>query len=179
MPKWNSDVGLDLELGLTRLFGQADLGDGGLVSGWAIPEDQHTWNDGIDAVIPVRTRASGSACRITFEGKPFLPVDVSMQDIVLFVNGFRIGFWRLREAKAYDLSAIIEPQQFFRRDEYSLLKFVWHIPRSVRPADIAWAWMRGNWASASDPSRWSNGLGKAMGERNFLSVRSKEMMMPL
>jgi hypothetical protein len=136
MRKWASDVGLDLEFGLTRLFGQADLGEGGLVSGWAVPEDQHTWNDGIDAVLTASVRTSDSACRLTFEGEPFLPVDVGMQDIFLFVNGFRVGFWRLREARTYALSAIIEPEQFFIRDENSLLKFVWHIPRSVRPADI-------------------------------------------
>jgi hypothetical protein len=136
MRKWNSDAGLNLELGLTRLFGQADLDKDGLVSGWANPEDQHTWNDGIDAVMTVYTSASGSACRLTFEGEPFLPVDVGIQDVVLFVNGFRVGFWRLREAKTYSLSAIIEPEQFFSRDDYSLLKLAWHIPRSVRPADV-------------------------------------------
>jgi hypothetical protein len=136
MLKWESDVGLGLELGLTRLFGKADLDDDGLVSGWADPEDQHTWNDGLDAVMMIHTSGSDAVRRLTFEGEPFLPIEVGLQDIALFANGFRIGFWRLRETKTYALSATIEPEQFFVRDEYSLLRLSWHIPRSVRPADI-------------------------------------------
>jgi hypothetical protein len=124
------------ELGVTRLFGDCDIGTNGLSSGWSIPEAAHVWNDGLESVFEVTMRKPRAECLLTFEGEPLLGGDCAQQDILLYVNGFRIAFWRLIEARTHKLSATIEPEQFFCRGERSLAKCTWHLPLSRRPVDL-------------------------------------------
>ncbi len=122
------------EPGVTRLFGDGDLGRHGLLSGWAAPEEGHVWNDGPEAVLRLRTGRPRAPCTLTFEGEPFLGQGCARQDLVLYLNGFRIGFWRLTEPRTYRLAATIEPEQLFERDGAAVARCIWHLPHSVRPA---------------------------------------------
>lgn len=124
------------EIGTTRLFGNFDLGTAGLISGWSAPEDPHIWNDGPEAVMQIMTEPVRRTLRITLEATPFINSMVPSQEVTLYVNGARIGFWRLRDSKSYLLSATIEPEQIFERDGKALLTCSFHIPKSVKPVDI-------------------------------------------
>ena len=128
-----SDVLLDL--GTTRIFGECDLGSAGLVSGWAEPEEGHTWNDGVEAVFQVFATRPASRCRISFEGEPFLSRACRHQDVALYVNGYHLASWRLNEARTYSLEAVIEPEQLFVRGNRVVARCVWCLPDSTRPAD--------------------------------------------
>ena len=124
------------ELGVGRLFGEGDLGRHGLLSGWAAPEEGHVWNDGPEAVLRLRTSRPRAPCTLSFEGEPFLGKGCTRQDVVLYLNGFRVGFWRLAEPRTYRLAATIEPEHLFERDGAAVARCVWHLPDSVRPATL-------------------------------------------
>jgi hypothetical protein len=124
------------ELGVTRLFGECDIGSNGLSSGWSVPEAAHVWNDGLESVFDVTMRKARAECIFTFEGEPLLGGDCARQDILFFVNGYRIAFWRLVEAKTHTLTAIVEPEQLFDRGDRVLARCVWHLPLSRRPVDL-------------------------------------------
>jgi hypothetical protein len=127
---------MDWELGTTRLFGNYDIGTTGLISGWSSPEDPHVWNDGPEAVLQLSTIIVKHPLRLTFEGVPFIGGKCTFQDVALYMNGARLGFWRLREPRAQMLSAIIEPEQIFERRGKAMLTCIWHLPQSVRPVDV-------------------------------------------
>lgn len=124
------------EIGTTRLFGNFDLGTSGLISGWSAPEDPHVWNDGPEAVMQIVTDPAHRTLRLTVEAIPFISGRVTSQDVTLYINGARIGFWRLRDSKPYLLSATIEPEQIFERDGKALLTCAFHIPNSAKPVDV-------------------------------------------
>ena len=132
-----SDVLQDVEfdLGIARSFGTRDMGASGLVSGWSEPEEGHVWNDGFDCVLQFAAPSLRKPCRLSFEGQPFIGKDCPRQDVVLFINGFRAGFWRLEESRLYTLAADIEPEHLFQRQGHTVGKCTWHLPDSVRPID--------------------------------------------
>jgi hypothetical protein len=124
------------EIGATRLFGNFDLSSTGLVSGWSKPEDPHIWNDGPECVLRIVTEPVKPALRISVEGTPFIGGRCTSQDVTLYVNGMRLGFWRLHESKSYVLSATIEPEQIFERNGEAVLTCAWHLPTSVSPLEL-------------------------------------------
>jgi len=124
------------ELGVTRFFGKGDIGSSGLKTGWATPEDAHSWNDGVQAVMELNTETSAQPCAIEFEGRPFVNELCPTQEITLYCNGFLTGFWKLQQAKSYSLSAIIEPEQILMRDGGAFARLIWVLPNSTKPADI-------------------------------------------
>jgi len=124
------------EIGMSRFFGQTDIGRAGLLHGWSDPEEAHVWNDGPEAALRLITRKPRTPYRLTFEGEPFLSKGCPRQDMTLFVNGLRLGFWRLTEPRPHTLSVVIEPQQMFDRNGMTTLNLVWYLPTSVRPADV-------------------------------------------
>jgi hypothetical protein len=126
----------DWQIGVTRLFGNFDLAGTGLISGWSDPEDPHVWNDGPEAVLQIVTEPVKRPVRLSIEGIPFIGGTCKFQDVSLYVNGMRAGFWRLRESKSYVLSSTIEPEQTFERNGKSSLICAWHLPSSVRPVDM-------------------------------------------
>ena len=124
------------EMGATRLFGNFDLAGADLVSGWSSPEDPHIWNDGPESVLQIVTEPAKRALRLSIEGIPFIGGTCTSQDITLYVNGARVGFWRLHESKSHVLSATIEPEQMLERNGKTVLICAWHLPGSARPVDM-------------------------------------------
>lgn len=125
-----------LELGVTRLFGNGDIGSEGLVSGWASPEDAHTWNDGSEAVMELTVQKPEQPYTLEFEGAPFVHAVCPSQEITLYCNGFRICSWKLDHPAAHTLVTNIEPEQLFLRENKAFARLAWVLPNSTRPADV-------------------------------------------
>lgn len=125
-----------MEVGSTRLFGGSNRETSWLISGWAAPEDQHVWNDGPEAILRIVTVPVKRAVQLSFEGVPFIDGACSRQDVTLYVNGLRVGFWRLRDATSSMLSATIEREQIMERDGKAILFCALHMPDSRSPANL-------------------------------------------
>lgn len=122
-------------LGVTRIFGRHDIEDSALISGWAIPEDQHVWNNGLETVLRILIPDPGRQITLSLECTPFLSDSCPFQDVTLFINGARIHFWHLTEPGIYILDAIVEPRDFRINHGFAALTCVWLLPQSTRPAD--------------------------------------------
>ncbi len=128
----------DFELGVTRFFGRGDLNDRYFDGGWAVPEENHSWNDGIDAslIISLKSRPTQN-CALKIRGKPYLTDNIHSQNMTLYVNGYRSAFWRLDARQTYMLVAEIAPEFWFDRNGKSVAKCVWHLPDSAKPSETS------------------------------------------
>jgi hypothetical protein len=127
---------LRIEFGVIRLFGKGDIANRGLQSGWAAPEEGHNWNDGLNATVVIEAGEPTGPVAVSVEGVPYIFSDANRQEITLFANGFRVGFWRLTERKQTTLAARIEPEQWFSRKGQGYLNLTWHLPGSACPSDL-------------------------------------------
>jgi hypothetical protein len=126
------------EPGVTRFFGLGDIAAKSLLSGWAAPEDNHNWNDGLDAALLISLRQRPDDTHVlAVEGRPFITAGLGRQDVTLFVNGFRVGFWRLTDGANCRLEAELEPEVWMIRRGVAVAKCVFHLPDSTRPSDIS------------------------------------------
>jgi hypothetical protein len=126
------------EPGVTRLFGNGDIGLSGLVSGWATPEDAHLWNDGAGAIMELTVPPPDRRYTLELEGEPFIDSECPSQEMTLYCNGFWIGCWKFEERKSYTLYTPIEPEQLFIRHDMAFARLVWLLPQSTRPAGSKW-----------------------------------------
>lgn len=124
------------ELGVMRIFGRHDISPRSLISGWAQPEDQHVWNNGIEAVLQVIIPKPGRPITLSLECIPFVWESCPEQQVTLFVNGVRQQFWRLTERRIHVIDATIEPAHLIDRGNHSLLTCVWLLPNSTRPKEL-------------------------------------------
>lgn len=124
------------ELGVLRLFGRHDISPRSLISGWAQPEDQHVWNNGIEAVHQIILPKPGRPVTLSLECIPFISADCPQQQVTLFVNGIRQQFWRLTERRIHILEAKIDPVYLIDHGDNALLACVWLLPDSARPAEV-------------------------------------------
>lgn len=128
---------LRVDPGVMRLYGRADIATRGLVSGWAVPEEGHTWNDGLDAIQWVEAvQQPAGPVTLTVEGVPYVFGEAKRQDITLYANGYRVGFWRMPERRLSTMTTRIEPEQWVVRRGLAYLNLTWHLPGSMRPNDI-------------------------------------------
>jgi hypothetical protein len=122
---------------VTRLFGSADIAQGGLISGWSAQEPGHNWNDGDDACLLLWSQDLPLLpCMLVVEGSPFLAEGVGRQRVTFYANGRRLGFWELTESRRHVLEASLEPEYWLHRDGGGLLNLVWHFPDAVKPIDL-------------------------------------------
>src|SRR4051812_7892109 len=96
-----------LDAGISPLFGNGDIAGEGMLSGWAFPEDTHNWNDGVEATFSLAVKATGGAFELVIEGAPLIDRKYPKQEITLYVNGFRVGYWNLYDNKPQSLTALI------------------------------------------------------------------------
>jgi len=126
------------ETGTTLYFGRNGQAGKTLLEGWAHPEEHHHWNDGFEASLDVRLAIPPSAAlQLTVEVRPHLGPGLTRQDVTLYFNGFRLGFWRLERLDGYTLSAEIEPEFWLKRDGIAWGKCTWHLPNSTMPSTLA------------------------------------------
>lgn len=128
---------LDCETGVVRLFGTADIGTQGQVAGWAEPEDGHLWNDGVEATLLLAVRAPPPRLLLLLGGEPYVTRVRPAQEVTLFGNGLRIGYWRMTQRAEITLAVPLEPEWWLARGSRALLRLGLHMPHSVRPKDIA------------------------------------------
>ena len=128
---------LDCEPAVVRLFGIADIGTQGQLSGWGQPEDGHVWNDGQEATLLIAVPAPPPRLLLLLGGEPYVSRLRPAQEVTLFGNGLRIGFWRLTQRAPVTLSAPLEPEWWLRRGARAVMRLGLHLPNSARPLDIA------------------------------------------
>ncbi len=136
----DDDEASTFKVGLTRTFGLGDLSHHILISGWAAPEENHVWNDGLEASFAVWMKNPPSRkLLMRVQGSPFIARNVAHQDVTLYFNGFRVGFWRLYGMEKTFLEIEIEPEFWLARLGGAYAKCVWHLPGSLRPSDVTGA----------------------------------------
>lgn len=128
---------LECEPGVVRLFGAADIGTRGQIDGWAEPEDGHVWNNGLEATLLIGVPARSPRLLLSIAGEPYVTRIRPAQEVTLFGNGLRIGFWRLSQRREVTLSVPLEPEWWLRRGRLALMQLGFHLPLSMRPRDAA------------------------------------------
>jgi hypothetical protein len=127
---------LQIDIGVVRCFGSGDINDTGLGRGWALPEDAHSWNDGPEAVLSLSTLRPDFRCVLVVEGAPLIGPARARQDVTLYVNGLRLGFWRLTDNAPAQLETLIEPAHWQARGRNAVLNLAFHLPDSVRLSTV-------------------------------------------
>jgi hypothetical protein len=127
---------LECEPGVTRLFGAADIGSRGMVSGWSGPEDGHNWNDGVEAVYSFAVKPPVTRLELALMGEPYVTRARPTQEITLYGNGYRLGYWRLSARSDAALTVVLEPEWWLSRGSNAVMRLMLHLPNSVRPRDI-------------------------------------------
>ena len=126
------------ELNVIRFFGAGDIGSSRLLFGWAKPEENHNWNDGFDVGYMLNLSSPPKqTCRIRVEGRAYTHQDVPCQEMTMYVNGLRLGWWSISDPAPQVLDVIVEPEQWLVRDNMALARIAWYIPTSVRPCDLS------------------------------------------
>ena len=128
---------LQVELAKPRMFGKADIGEQGLVRGWAVPEDGHTWNDGLEAVLSLEAPHQPlNAVTLAVDGIPYVFGEAQRQELTLYANGSYVGFWRFTQRQLVVIEARIESEQWVIRRGLAYLTLTWLMPGSSRPKEI-------------------------------------------
>jgi hypothetical protein len=127
---------LNTTIGVVRCFGNGDIRESGLRAGWAAPEDAHNWNDGPESLLTVAAPPTALPVILAIEGVPLILPACVVQEITLYANGLRVGFWRLREARAARLDVVIEPEYWHHRGAAGVLNLAFHLPHSLRLSSI-------------------------------------------
>ena len=130
------DSFLECEPGVIRLFGAADIGTKGMVSGWSGPEEGHNWNDGVEAACAVAVKPPVTRLMLSVMGEPYVTRARPAQEITLYGNGYRLGFWRLSARAETALLVALEPEWWLERGAKAVMRLMLHMPHSVRPKDI-------------------------------------------
>ena len=127
---------LSLQPTVTRACGVEEIADAGMVSGWATSEPGHAWNDGVDATLLVATRHRPGPCDLVIEAEPYITRQNPVQDITIFANGARVGFWRVSQRQVVRMTAWIDPQGWRETHDRAALRLVFHMPQSVSPSEL-------------------------------------------
>lgn len=128
---------LDCEPDVIRLFGAADIGTLGQIDGWAEPEEGHVWNNGREATLLISVPAPAPRLLLALGGEPYVTRLRPAQEVTLFGNGLRIGYWRLTHRADITLAVALEPEWWLRRGRRAVMRLGMHLPQSVRPSDIS------------------------------------------
>jgi hypothetical protein len=127
---------LECEAGVIRLFGAADIGMRGLLSGWSDPEEGHSWNDGPETVLAISVRPPLERFSLVVTGEPYVTRGRPLQDVTLYGNGHRLDFWRLANRSETPLTVILEPEWWFVRNRLANMTLRFHLPSSARPKEL-------------------------------------------
>jgi len=126
------------ELDATLFFGRDGLARKNLLQHWAQPEESHHWNDGIEPSLALFLGLRpATRLYLTVEVRPHLGPGLPRQDVTLYFNGFRLGFWRLERLDGFRLTTEIEPEFWFGREGGAWAKCTWHLPNSTAPSALA------------------------------------------
>lgn len=129
---------LKYTLNVIRAFGTTDINLAGLSGSWTDPEVEHHWSGGLSVSLTVLTDTTvRSRTRVSIGGSPFVvPGTCPKQDIQLFGDGLLLGAWRLTEARDYLLVTDLDPEQWRKRNDKSIIKLTWLLPDSTVAARV-------------------------------------------
>ena len=127
---------IGIDIGTVRCFGTGDLGTAGQGAGWAAPEAAHCWNDGPEAALQLVTQRPDFRCVLVVVGAPLVATAARRQDVTLYGNGWRLGFWRLTQAVPVQLQAVIDPSQWRLDGKDATLDLAFHLPGSLRLSSV-------------------------------------------
>ena len=130
------NAALAMVCGTTRHFGLRDIGETGLLSGWAQAEHGHAWNDGIDATMLVSLPHHPGALVLELEVEPFVTPHNPIQDLTLFASGARAGFWRVGKRQVTRICTWLDPLWWRVEPNGVSMRLVLHMPLSVSPQDL-------------------------------------------
>lgn len=124
---------LKYSLNVIRAFGTTDIGRAGLSGAWTDPELEHHWSGGLSVSLTVLTDTTvRSRTRVSVGGSPFIvPGTCPKQDVQFYGDGLLLSAWRLTEARDYLLVTDLEPEQWRKRNDKSIIKFTWLLPDSI------------------------------------------------
>ena len=139
MADHNKAPELKCALNVIRAFGTTDIGREGLSGSWTDPEVEHHWSGGLAVSLTVVTESAvRSRTRISIGGSPFIvPGLCPKQDVQLFGDGLLLGAWRLTEPRDYLLVTDLDPEQWRKRNDKSIIKLTWLLPDSTVAARVA------------------------------------------
>ena len=127
---------LSLQPGVTRRFGIEDIGETGMLAGWAGSESGHAWNDGVDATLLVATRRAPGPMDLEIHAEPYVTRQNPLQELTLFANGARVKFWRLSHRDVTRMTGWIDPCWWREVHDRAVLRLVFHMPQSVSPHEL-------------------------------------------
>jgi hypothetical protein len=127
---------LSLPSGASRLFGAEDIGETGMLAGWSDVEPGHAWNNGIDATLLVATRPTPGPAELVISLEPYVTRQNPFQELTLYANGARAGFWQFSRREVESISAWIDPFWWRELHDRAVLRLVLHMPQAVCPREI-------------------------------------------
>lgn len=125
-----------LQPGETRHFGTEDIGHAGLVGGWAGAEPGHAWNDGFDATLRIATDRADQPMLLMLAAEPYVTRQNPNQDVTVYANGARAGFWRLTIREVAQMPIWIDPSWWTTQGSHAELRLVVFLPQSVSPREL-------------------------------------------
>jgi hypothetical protein len=125
-----------MQPGETRHFGTEDIGTAGLLAGWAAAEPGHAWNDGFDATLRIATDRADQPMLLTLAAEPYVTRQNPIQDVTVYANGARAGFWRLTARDVAEMPIWIDPSWWTMQDGSATLRLVVFLPQSVSPREL-------------------------------------------
>lgn len=84
----------------------------------------------------VATRRSPVEYDLEIQAEPYVTRQNPVQELTLYANGARAGFWRFSKREVIRFSACIDPMWWREQGDRSVLRLVFHMPQSVAPNDI-------------------------------------------
>ncbi len=127
---------LSLQPSVARLFGAEDIAETGMLAGWSDVEAGHAWHNGIDATLLVATRQRPGPAELEIGLEPYVTRQNPMQEMTLYANGARAGYWQFDRREVVRVNAWIDPGWWREVHERAVLRLVMHMPQAVCPREI-------------------------------------------
>ena len=127
---------LSLQPGASRAFGAEDIAATGLLAGWSDVEPGHGWNNGIDATLLIATRPSPGPMELAISLEPYVTRQNPFQELTLYANGARAGYWQFSRREVETITAWIDPFWWRTHHDRAVLRLVLHMPQAVCPREI-------------------------------------------
>lgn len=127
---------LSLRTGIARRFGPEDIGATGMLAGWSDVEPGHAWNNGIDATLIVAAVEPPGPAELEISLEPYVTRQNPMQELTLYANGARAGYWQFSQREVTRIAAWIDPFWWRARHDCAVLRLVLHMPQAVCPREI-------------------------------------------
>jgi len=118
------------EYGSQIQFGDAGNAEQYQVQGWSSPEKGFTWTDGKNASLVIPVNQPQSDLILSASLIPFIAGEVINQNVIINVNGEKLGEWDIRVAGDFKITI---PKEYITR---SLLNVNFELPDAASPSEL-------------------------------------------